>query len=349
MPTQTTDITKEEFHEMWNGCSGGFDYYYQYDANGNVRELTDAVGTIVYRYEYTPFGKLVSDGGDTGVVNPFRFSTKYYDGSTGLSYYGYRYYDSELGRWLNRDPIEEDGGINLYGMVWNNPLKFFDILGREPKTTFDGDWGNSPPGNPWGVPNQTWTKPNFIFTKNHLAISRSRNVVTEYVSDDWGDTKWEVSPFDNVYKWDIGGKICFQYSFKRQYGKVKQRVVAQTQTRYFSKRTAARVYDAADELATTVAIAISFGTGSSAYSILKGTVGALFTSATTSTLLSGYFKKVGGAAPYSIWQSEGPAILSKGSAYEIYTGEWRLLNNKKLPAGFPKIVDDFFCECKKKK
>ena len=112
--------------------SGGFDYYYQYDANGNVRELTDAVGTIVFRYEYTPLGKLVSDGGDTGVVNPFRFSTKYYDGSTGLSYYGYRFYDSELGRWLNRDPIEEDGGYNLYGMVGNRVVNEFDLFGLTP-------------------------------------------------------------------------------------------------------------------------------------------------------------------------------------------------------------------------
>ena len=117
---------------MWDGCSGGFDYYYQYDANGNVRELTDAVGTIVYRYEYTPFGKLVSDGGDTGVVNPFRFSTKYYDRETKLSYYGYRFYDSELGRWLNRDPIEETGGFNLYGMIGNDTVNYVDLFGLTP-------------------------------------------------------------------------------------------------------------------------------------------------------------------------------------------------------------------------
>jgi len=43
--------------------------------------------------------------------------------------YGYRYYDSETGRWLNRDPIEEQGGVNLYGFVGNEPVGKWDYLG----------------------------------------------------------------------------------------------------------------------------------------------------------------------------------------------------------------------------
>ena len=42
-----------------------------------------------------------------------RFSTKYYDAETDLYYYGYRYYSPSLGRWISRDPIEEEGGLNL--------------------------------------------------------------------------------------------------------------------------------------------------------------------------------------------------------------------------------------------
>ena len=42
-----------------------------------------------------------------------RFSTKYYDAEAGLYYYGYRYYSPSLGRWISRDPIEEEGGVNL--------------------------------------------------------------------------------------------------------------------------------------------------------------------------------------------------------------------------------------------
>lgn len=42
---------------------------------------------------------------------------------------GYRYYSSSLGRWINRDPKEEDDGKNLYGFVENNPIGYFDLLG----------------------------------------------------------------------------------------------------------------------------------------------------------------------------------------------------------------------------
>jgi RHS repeat-associated protein len=47
----------------------------------------------------------------------------------GLSYYGYRYYDPVTGRWPSRDPIEEEGGVNLYGFVVNNSIGKWDFLG----------------------------------------------------------------------------------------------------------------------------------------------------------------------------------------------------------------------------
>ena len=60
----------------------------------------------------------------------FRFSTKYEDLESGLNYYGYRYYNSENGSWLSRDPIEEQGGLNLYGFVRNNVINQIDVLGE---------------------------------------------------------------------------------------------------------------------------------------------------------------------------------------------------------------------------
>ena len=48
---------------------------------------------------------------------------------TGLVYYNYRYYSPELGRWLSRDPIEEQGGWNLYGMVNNDIANYWDNFG----------------------------------------------------------------------------------------------------------------------------------------------------------------------------------------------------------------------------
>ena len=48
---------------------------------------------------------------------------------TALYYYGYRYYDPVTGRWLNRDPIQERGGINLYAFVGNDEANRWDYLG----------------------------------------------------------------------------------------------------------------------------------------------------------------------------------------------------------------------------
>ena len=48
---------------------------------------------------------------------------------TGYYYYGFRFYDPVTGRWPNRDPIEEEGGINLYGFVGNDGANWFDNLG----------------------------------------------------------------------------------------------------------------------------------------------------------------------------------------------------------------------------
>jgi RHS repeat-associated protein len=67
--------------------------------------------------------------GPMASVNSYRFSSKEYMGNAGLYAYGYRFYEPSLQRWLNRDPIGEDGGINLYGFVENNPVNWIDPLG----------------------------------------------------------------------------------------------------------------------------------------------------------------------------------------------------------------------------
>ena len=81
--------------------------------------------------EYGPFGEVVRASGGMAGANPFQFSTKYMDSETGLSCYGFRYYNASTGRWLNRDSIEEQGGLNLYGFVQNNPPSRIDHLGLE--------------------------------------------------------------------------------------------------------------------------------------------------------------------------------------------------------------------------
>ncbi len=79
--------------------------------------------------QYSPYGRLLRAEGPMAQKNPFRFSTKYTDDETGLVYYGFRYYSPSLGRFINRDPIEEQGGLNLYAAFANDPINHIDYLG----------------------------------------------------------------------------------------------------------------------------------------------------------------------------------------------------------------------------
>jgi RHS repeat-associated protein len=106
-------------------------YYPTYDGNGNVSEYLDSTGAVVAHYEYDPFGKTTVASGSKAQDFSHRFSTKPLDLTTGLYYYGYRFYDRNSGRWPSRDPIEEEGGINLYGFVGNDGVNWVDILGLE--------------------------------------------------------------------------------------------------------------------------------------------------------------------------------------------------------------------------
>lgn len=67
--------------------------------------------------------------GSMAEANLYRFSSKEYHANSGLVYYLYRYYEPSLQRWLNRDPLEEWGGINLYVFVGNVPITDVDIDG----------------------------------------------------------------------------------------------------------------------------------------------------------------------------------------------------------------------------
>ncbi len=112
---------------------GANQYYPLYDASHSVIGLYNASGGIDSAYEYDPFGRTQTSAGIYAATNPFRYSTKYTDNETGFAYYGLRYYSPLIGRFINRDPIQEAGGINLYGFCGNNGVNHWDVLGQ--------DWG----------------------------------------------------------------------------------------------------------------------------------------------------------------------------------------------------------------
>ena len=102
------------------------------DGLGNITAVLDAEsGSTVARYEFSPFGEMVGGSGDMDAC-PFRYQTKWFDAESQHYYFGYRYYDPRMGRWLSRDPLGEAGGFNLYAYCGNDPVNRHDPLGLDP-------------------------------------------------------------------------------------------------------------------------------------------------------------------------------------------------------------------------
>lgn len=98
-------------------------YYFQ-DGNKNVTDVTEGV---LHHYDYAPFGTVVD--ANKNDANPWRFSSEYADIPVSMSYYIYRFFDSENARWIARDIMSEDGGVNVYNLYFNAPIGLFDVHG----------------------------------------------------------------------------------------------------------------------------------------------------------------------------------------------------------------------------
>jgi len=112
-------------------ASNPTNYYYHADAGGNITAIISQKNEVVARYHYDPFGNLLSKSGPMADFNRMRFSSKEVHLQSGIYYYGLRYYEPNLQRWLNQDPIGEAGGINLYRFVRNAPLNRIDPIGLD--------------------------------------------------------------------------------------------------------------------------------------------------------------------------------------------------------------------------
>src|SRR5437667_7441505 len=135
--------------------------FYQADGNGNITYMVNSSQSSVAAYKYDPFGNLLSSSGSLAAANVYRFSSKEIHINSGMYYYGYRFYDPNLQRWINRDPLgdigslpimtagitpiglDDNGGTseeeflagwtdvnrNLFGAIGNSPLNLFDPFG----------------------------------------------------------------------------------------------------------------------------------------------------------------------------------------------------------------------------
>ena len=88
--------------------------YYHADGNGNITCLINSSNAVMARYLYDPFGRILSQSGSLAAANLYRFSSKEFHVNSGLVYYLYRFYDPNLQRWVNRDPMGEPGLETLH-------------------------------------------------------------------------------------------------------------------------------------------------------------------------------------------------------------------------------------------
>ena len=111
----------------------GTDYYFRKNLQGDVTEIYTSAGLKVASYAYDAWGKVLSVNNYTadniGVLNPIRYRSYYYDVETGLYYLNSRYYDPEVGRFINADTTDvlenakyDINGLNLYAYCDNNPV-----------------------------------------------------------------------------------------------------------------------------------------------------------------------------------------------------------------------------------
>ena len=119
-------------------------YYFQKNLQGDVTRIYDGNGNLAAQYVYDAWGNHkvlnangteITDESFIGNVNPIRYRGYYYDEETGLYYLQSRYYDPEVGRFINADDIdyiepETLMGCNLYAYCGNNPVMYVDPSGH---------------------------------------------------------------------------------------------------------------------------------------------------------------------------------------------------------------------------
>jgi len=154
--SEETSGTKTIYYHSSEGVvgfnRGGVDYFCRKNLQGDIIAILDANGNVLAKYVYDAWGNhKVYTSADTliydsqnpssansshiGCINPFRYRSYYFDSETGLYYLNSRYYDPQVGRFINADSIdylepENIQGLNLYSYCYNNPISYIDPTGH---------------------------------------------------------------------------------------------------------------------------------------------------------------------------------------------------------------------------
>jgi RHS repeat-associated protein len=168
--------------------------FYTRDHLGSVREVTDKTGLLRARYDYDPYGRRSPNQvvGANAVEADFGFTGHYFHAPSGLHLARFRAYDSDSGRWLNRDPIGERGGLNLYGYVANSPIGLYDPQGLLFSCLFQklGDLLGSL------FRGHTTADPNSYIAQRTEELGPTENIIPDLVSDlvtDTGDILTDIA------------------------------------------------------------------------------------------------------------------------------------------------------------
>ncbi|HBL84589.1 MAG TPA: hypothetical protein DDZ99_06745, partial [Clostridiales bacterium] len=127
----------------------GTNYYYGKNYQGDVKYIYDSSGQIVVEYSYDSWGNIISTTGSLastiGIINPFRYSSYYFDTETGFYYLNSRYYDPNTGRFINSDGMiganQDLLSYNLFAYCSNNPANYDDPSGYKKYTKGYGSFG----------------------------------------------------------------------------------------------------------------------------------------------------------------------------------------------------------------
>ena len=147
----TMDVNENPGADSSTTGSADSRYFYLQNTLYSVYALTDEDQNIVEAYEYDPYGKhvLLTDGdsdgvvefnatdtrtdmGESGVDNPYAFTSRRHDDETVLLYCRNRLLDTRIGRYISVDPLGIVAGANVREYLASEPLSGVDPLGLSP-------------------------------------------------------------------------------------------------------------------------------------------------------------------------------------------------------------------------
>ena len=131
----TIDFVYDESNQPLAMKYNGKVYYYVLNAQGDVVRIVDGSRNVVASYSYDPWGKLLSSSGTFADINPLRYRGYYYDAETGFYYLQSRYYDPEIGRFINADSYASTDATgllstNMFAYCENDPVNKSDPDGE---------------------------------------------------------------------------------------------------------------------------------------------------------------------------------------------------------------------------